>query len=149
MRQIYLETVAFKPKLKVSVATITWGNGPANETEWERGSALTGVFQDWPGWLREGILDMAVPMNYDREADARQKIWFDNWIEWEKNHRSGRHLVIGLGAFLNAAVDTAAQVRRALAPSACAQERARGSVLLVRCHQQGWRFASGFLSCAH
>jgi hypothetical protein len=118
MREIYLEAITLKPKLKISAATITWGNGPANEAEWERGSALTGVFQDWPGWLREGILDMAVPMNYDREADARQKVWFDNWIEWEKNHRSGRHLVIGLGAFLNAAADTAAQVRRALAPSA-------------------------------
>ena len=118
MRQIYLEAIALKPKLKVSAATITWGNGPANDAEWQRASALTGVFQDWPGWLREGILDMAVPMNYDREADARQKVWFDHWIEWEKDHRSGRHLVIGLGAFLNAAADTAAQVRRAQTPSA-------------------------------
>ena len=118
MRQIYLEAIALKPKLKVSVATITWGNGPANEAEWLQGSAITGVFQDWAGWLAEGIIDMAVPMNYDREADARQKIWFDNWIEWEKNHRSDRHLVIGLGAYLNTAEDTAAQVRRALAPSA-------------------------------
>jgi hypothetical protein len=61
---------------------------------------------------------MAIPMNYDREAEARQKVWFNNWIEWEKEHRSGRHLVIGLGAYLNSAEDTAAQVRRALAPSA-------------------------------
>ena len=117
MRQIYLEAIALKPKLKVSAATITWGNGPANDAEWQQASALTGVFQDWPGWLRDGILDMAIPMNYDREADARQKVWFDNWIEWEKNHRSGRHLVIGLGAFLNTAQDSATQVRRALAPS--------------------------------
>ena len=118
MRQIYLETVALKPKLKISAATITWGNGPASDAEWRQGSALTGVFQDWPGWLRDGILDMAIPMNYDREFDARQKVWFDRWIEWEKNHRSGRHLVIGLGAFLNATADTVAQAQRALAPSA-------------------------------
>ena len=118
MRQIYLETVALKPKVKVSAATITWGNGPASDAEWRQSSALTGVFQDWLGWLADGILDMAVPMNYDREADAKQKAWFDAWIEWEKHHRAGRHLVIGLGAFLNAAADTAAQARRALAPSA-------------------------------
>ena len=31
MRQIYLETIALKPKLKISAATITWGNGPASE----------------------------------------------------------------------------------------------------------------------
>jgi uncharacterized lipoprotein YddW (UPF0748 family) len=118
MRQIYLEAVALKPKLKISAATITWGNGPANDAGWRNGSAMTGVFQDWPGWLREGILDLAIPMNYDREADARQKVWFDNWIEWEKKHRAGRHLVIGLGAFLNATADTLAQARRALAASA-------------------------------
>jgi uncharacterized lipoprotein YddW (UPF0748 family) len=118
MRQIYLEAIALRPKLKVSAATITWGDGPASEAEWREGSAITGVFQDWPGWLAEGILDLAIPMNYDREADARQKVWFDNWIEWEKNHRSDRHLVIGLGAYLNSAEATAAQVRRALAPSA-------------------------------
>ena len=125
MRQIYLETVALKPKVKLSAATITWGNGPANDAEWRRSSALTGVFQDWPGWLRDGILDMAIPMNYDREFDARQKVWFDRWIEWEKNHRASRHLVIGLGAFLNATADTVAQAQRALAPSARG-ERAQG-----------------------
>ena len=125
MRQIYLETIALKPKVKISAATITWGNGPASDAEWRQSSALTGVFQDWPDWLRDGILDMAIPMNYDREADARQKVWFDHWIEWEKNHRAGRHLVIGLGAFLNATADTAAQAQRALAPSARG-ERAQG-----------------------
>ena len=118
MRQIYLETVALKPHVKVSAATITWGNGPANNEQWRRGSALTGVFQDWQGWLSDKILDMAIPMNYDREAEAQQKIWFDNWIEWEKNHRAGRHLMIGLGAFLNTTEDTLAQARRALDPSA-------------------------------
>ena len=118
MRQIYLEAVALKPRLKVSVATIAWGNGPADDAQWQRSSAIAGVFQDWPAWLDEGILDIAIPMNYDREAEGQQKIWFDNWIEWEKNHRGGRHLVIGLGAFLNAVEDTVAQALRARAPSA-------------------------------
>ena len=118
MRQIYLETIALKPWIKISVATIPWGVGPASDDQWLRGSAMTGVFQDWFSWLREGIIDLALPMNYNREADARQRQWFDRWIEWEKNHRAGRHLVVGLGAFLNQIGDTVAQAQRALAPSA-------------------------------
>jgi len=121
MRQIYLETVALKPEVVVTAATIPWGAGPTSEIAWLRGSAMTGVFQDWRGWLREGILDMAIPMNYDREADARQRAWFDAWIEWEKNQRGDRHLAIGVGAFLNDISDTLAQARRALAPLATGQ----------------------------
>ncbi len=118
VRQIYLEAISLKPQIKVSAATVPWGAGPTSDEEWRRGSAMTGVYQDWLGWLREGIVDMVLPMNYDREADARQRQWFDRWIEWEKDHRAGRHLVIGLGAFLNEAGETVAQARRALAPSA-------------------------------
>lgn len=121
VRQIYLETIALKPDINVSAATIPWGAGPTSEDAWQRGSAMTAVFQDWLGWVREGILDMVIPMNYDRETDARQRVWFDQWIEWEKNQCANRHLVIGIGAFLNDAGDTLSQARRALAPSASGQ----------------------------
>lgn len=118
VRQIYLETLALRPDVKLSAATIPWGAGPTSESAWQRGSAMTGVFQDWLGWAREGILDMVLPMNYNREADARQKVWFDQWLEWQKNQIVDRHLVVGVGAFLNDVGGTLSQARRALAPSA-------------------------------
>ncbi len=118
MRQIYLEAAALKPRVAISVATIAWGNGPATDLQWQRSSAYASVYQDWFSWLCEGILDLAIPMNYDREADARQKVWFDRWLEWEKDHRCDRHLAIGLGAFLNSVEHTLEQSRRARAPSA-------------------------------
>ena len=117
MRQIYLEAVALKPRIKISAAVIPWGAGPTSEAAWLRGSAMTGVFQDWLGWLREGIIDLVIPMNYDRETDAKQRRWFDAWIEWEKNLGTDRHLAVGLGAFLNDIEGTLGQARRALAPS--------------------------------
>jgi uncharacterized lipoprotein YddW (UPF0748 family) len=121
VRQIYLETLALRPDVKVSAASIPWGGGPTGEVAWQRSNAMTGVFQDWLGWVREGILDMVIPMNYDREADVKQKAWFDQWIEWEKTQCANRHLVVGIGAFLNDVGDTLRQARRAQAPSASGQ----------------------------
>jgi hypothetical protein len=117
MRQIYLEATALRPDVKLSLAAIAWGNGPATEAQWQAGSAYSSVFQDWLSWLREGILDVAIPMNYDREADPRQRAWFDAWLAWEKGHHFDRHLVIGLGAFLNSIDHTLDQVGRVRAPA--------------------------------
>lgn len=117
VRRVYLSVAALKPNVKVSAATIAFGNGPVAESDWLQTSAYTSVFQDWRAWTQEGILDFPVVMNYDRETDANQKVWFDRWIEWDKNHRYNRHVVIGQGAFLNSVADSMAQTHRALAPS--------------------------------
>lgn len=118
VRQIYLESTALNPALKVSAATIAWGAGPTSQAQWLSSRTMTDTFQDWTSWMQEGLLDLALPMNYDREADANQKNWFSQWVEWEKDHAADRHLVIGLGAYLNDIEGTLAQARRALQPSA-------------------------------
>ncbi|MCX6029928.1 MAG: family 10 glycosylhydrolase [Chloroflexi bacterium] len=118
MRQIYLEAIALKPGIKISAATIAWGAGPTSDADWLKSGAMADTFQDWLGWLAEGILDIAMPMNYDREANVNQKAWFDRWTAWEKDHRADRHLVVGIGAWLNDTEGNLAQAQRALAPSA-------------------------------
>jgi uncharacterized lipoprotein YddW (UPF0748 family) len=117
VRRVYLSVAAINPRVKVSSATIAFGNGPVAESDWLQTSAYSSVFQDWRAWTQEGILDFPVVMNYDRETDANQRVWFDRWIEWDKNHRYNRQIVIGQGAFLNGAENSIAQARRALAPS--------------------------------
>lgn len=116
VRRIYLETLAVKPDLILSAATIAWGDAPG-AGEWEASSAYDRVFQDWRGWLEEGILDLAVPMNYDREHNPTQQQYFEHWIEWEKDHQYNRGVVIGPGPFLNYITGTLAQVHKALVPS--------------------------------
>ncbi len=118
MRQVYLESIAINPRVKVSAATIAWGAGPTSDAQWRASRTMTDTFQDWLAWMKEGIVDVALPMNYDREGDANQKKWFDQWVAWEKDHAAGRHLVIGLGAYLNDIEGTLAQAQRALVPSA-------------------------------
>jgi len=117
VRRVYLSVGAIKPKVKVSAATIAFGDGPVAEADWIKTSAYSSVFQDWRAWTQDGLLDFPVVMNYDREADANQKVWFNRWIEWDKNHRYNLQIVIGQGAFLNSIENSVAQARRALAPS--------------------------------
>lgn len=115
VRKIYLTVTALNPKVKVSAATIAWGAGPRSAEEYyASGAAYTRVLQDWFGWLKEGILDLNVPMNYDRESSTRQAQWFRDWISFETAHQFNRHVVIGQGSFLNAIADTLRQIRLAL-----------------------------------
>jgi hypothetical protein len=62
--------------------------------------------------MRDGLIDLGVPMNYATETDARVRGWFDGWIRWEKRHRHGRQLAVGLGAYRNTQTDTLAQLAR-------------------------------------
>jgi hypothetical protein len=117
VRRIYLNILAINPKVKLSMAAIAFGAPPVSEANWLSSAAYSTVFQDWRAWLEEGIIDMAIPMNYDREHCASQQQWYDGWLEWDKNHRYHRHVVIGQGPFLNGIPGTIAQVRRAGRPS--------------------------------
>lgn len=116
-RKIYLGAVAIKPNIKVSSATIAWSGGPITTEDWTNCRAYNEVYQDWRAWLEEGTLDIAMPMNYDREWNADQKLWYDQWIEWEKNHQYNRSTAIGPALYLQYPEMGLDQLRRALAPS--------------------------------
>lgn len=114
VRKIYLTVTALNPRVKVSAATIAWGGAPASPDDYYASSAAyTRVLQDWLGWVREGILDLNIPMNYDRESSSTQALWFRDWIEFETAHRFNRQVVIGQGSFLNSIAETIRQLRTA------------------------------------
>ena len=116
VRRIYLEAKAAKPGIRVSAAAVAWGKPPTKESDFLDAVPGQKVFQDWHGWLKEGILDLVVPMNYAREADPTVRRWFDGWIQWEKSHKHGRQLAVGIGAYLNSKEANLAQIARALEP---------------------------------
>ena len=117
VRRIYIETKALNPRLKVSAAVIAWGKPPSSENEFLDASPGQRIFQDWQSWLKEGILDLAVVMNYDREADPTTRAWFDGWIQWEKRYHYGRQIAIGIGAYLNSQGSNLAQLERVRKPA--------------------------------
>ncbi|MEG4912213.1 family 10 glycosylhydrolase [Microcoleus sp. B7-D4] len=118
VRKLYVESLAIKPRVKITAATIAWGDGPQNDAGWYQTQPYKEVLQDWRAWLEEGIVDMAMPMTYQREYKRSQKLAYDNWIEYAKDHQYNRQIAIGPGNYLNYIEDTLGQIRRAEQPSA-------------------------------
>lgn len=112
MRRVYIESKLANPKIKVSAAVIAWGKPPVDEKDFENVSPMQRIFQDWHSWLQEGILDMSLPMNYAREHNPVVREWFNGWIDWEKKHKHGRQMVIGVGSYMNRPQGTLAQIER-------------------------------------
>ncbi len=112
VRRVSLEARAINPRIKISAALIPWGRPPAGERDFSSVAPMQRIFQDWHQWLRDGLIDLAVPMNYARETDRRVREWFDGWIRWEKRHKHGRQLAVGLGAYRNTPEHLLAQIAR-------------------------------------
>ncbi len=117
VRKIYIESFAIRPSVSVSVDTITYGYGP------QHGSGFTGtrtyaeVLQDWDGWMREGIVDLNIPMSYKRQADANQSLMYQEWSDFSKDHQYARSSVIGAALYLNDVNSSTQQARVAIASS--------------------------------
>ena len=114
VRRVYLNVMAEKPRVRVSAALITIGAGPTSEASWISAEPYWRVYQDWRAWTEEGIVDLAIPMNYKREHVPAQAAQFDQWLEWTRTHQYNRGALIGLAGFLNAIEGTLRQTRRAL-----------------------------------
>jgi uncharacterized lipoprotein YddW (UPF0748 family) len=128
VRRIYLNAIARKPHLKISAALIAFGGTGAAESAWTAAEAYWRVYQDWRAWAEEGILDLAIPMNYKREHVASQQTQFNQWLDWMQRHQYGRAGLIGMGVFLNSVEGSLRQVRRALDEPAGGNNRGAGVV---------------------
>ena len=94
VRQVYLRAHELKPRVKVSAAVISWGDGPADDEDWRRTQAYSRVFQDWVGWMREGILDLAVPMHYFRESANAS--FLNRWFQFARDRQFDRRYLPGI-----------------------------------------------------
>ena len=120
VRRLYLYAMAERPELRISAALIVFGNAPVSEGQWNTAAeAYWRVYQDWRAWTEEGIIDIAIPMNYKAESVASNVTMFNEWNEWTKNHQYNRAGIIGMaGTAPNNSVEgLLRQTRRALAPS--------------------------------
>lgn len=113
VRRISIEARAINPRIKVSAAVIAWGRPPKDGRDFENSAPMQRIFQDWRSWLDEGLLDLAVPMNYAREHDPTVREWFNGWIGWEKREKGKRQLAVGVGGYLSAPEGVLAQIARA------------------------------------
>ena len=114
MRRIYLETIAAKPTLQISASLVASGNSPSGDDDWNGSDAASRTFQDWRAWMQEGMLDLAVPLNFRPDHQASQADAFTGWLNFTRSHLYQRAALMGLGAYLNADEGTLRQIRRSL-----------------------------------
>ncbi len=109
VRRIYLNGIAMKPHIKISAATIAHAPGISSDTQWVSSAAYGSVMQDWVSWMKEGILDLNIPMVYFRQTLNPRDYWY--WNVFAKNHAYQRQVAIGVGAYLNTASNALYQFR--------------------------------------
>lgn len=107
-----------RPQALLSAAVIAQGDGPGAVSGGFAGTrAFVDYAQDWAGWVSDGLLDLAVPMMYDRESVPAQAQWYRQWLEFVADlnqRRDGTAVAVGVGGWLNTVVGGLAQAREAL-----------------------------------
>lgn len=117
VRRIYVEAYAIRPSVRISADTVAYGYGPQTVGSWEGTRTYAEQLQDWRGWMREGILDLNIPMDYKRQDDPKQAQMFREWSDYAKDNAFSRQAAIGSGAYLNPVSGSAAQAQIAIASS--------------------------------
>jgi uncharacterized lipoprotein YddW (UPF0748 family) len=117
VRKIYLETYAIRPTIRISADTITYGSGPQSVGGWEKTRTYAEVLQDWVGWLREGIIDLNIAMDYKRDTDPSQRSWYAQWSDFAKDVQGPRQSAVGSAIYLNDIASSLRQARTAVAAS--------------------------------
>jgi uncharacterized lipoprotein YddW (UPF0748 family) len=114
VRRVYLKVKSIRPSVWVSAATITYREAPTNLEQFEQTRTYTEILQDWPAWMREGILDLNIPMNYKREREPDQVKWFDGWNQFAVQQKARGRVAVGTANYLNSASDGVNQLKRGL-----------------------------------
>ncbi len=119
VRRLYLEMLYLRPQAKLSAALIAFFRGPnaVEPRSFQQTEPYYRVFQDWGGWMAEGILDLGMPMVYKSQHLSSHVVQFREWIDFTKNSQHARHGAIGLGPFLNSLENTIVQIGEGRAPS--------------------------------
>ncbi len=120
VRRIYLSVMAVRPQVKVSAAVVATGDAPAGDASFSSSEPYWRVYQDWDGWLQQGLVDFVVPMIFRAEHAPGASESFLNWTLWMRQHQHQRFALAGLGLYLNSVEGTLRQLRRALESNATA-----------------------------
>lgn len=93
VRRIYKDALLIKPEIKVTAATIGWGDCSDDFCDT---SPFLKVYQDWRAWMEQGIIDANIPMNYKNEANVRNAREYRNWLNGFKRWQFERHVYCGI-----------------------------------------------------
>jgi len=104
VRKIYVHIQAAKPHVVLTGDSVTWGSlGTFVSSDPYRS-----VFQDWRGWMQEGIIDAMLPMNYKNEDTHASQ--YRDWAKFAIENKGDRHAYIGQGCYINTIANSLTQI---------------------------------------
>lgn len=117
VRQVYARLQKAKPWVKQSGSFVTWNPSPVASTReaFQNTRPYYDVYCDWDSWMEEGIVDMAVPMTYYRQHQLPND--YLRWINFEKDRRFNRHMIIGPGVYMNYLTNAVLHLQMTRTPS--------------------------------
>ncbi len=114
VKRVYLSVKAIRPNIWVSAATITYKEAPNTLEEFGKTRTYSEVLQDWVSWMKLGILDLNIPMNYKRESIKDQVIWFDGWNRFAVQTKASGTVAVGAAIYINSQTESLNQLKRSL-----------------------------------
>ena len=99
---------AVNPKCQISGSTICYGSAPS---DWTKTNPYASVMQDWYLWMRQGWMDINIPMNYKSEKNAGQARLFREWIARSEDWNGGRPVYQGIYCDINSPANTFKQIQ--------------------------------------
>ncbi len=130
VRKVYLHGWKIRPSARISAALICYGSAPTANTAaaFQVRDAYSRVLQDWREWMREGILDLSVPMIYRDNSLASSRTQFINWSNWTRDNAFNRAGAAGMGIYLSPVEGTIDQIKLSRAPAAGSGRTLAGQV---------------------
>lgn len=124
VREIRDAVRARSSRAEVTAAVVCWGEP---DTDFAKTRTWREVAQDWPGWLREGLVDRIYPMLYKRERVSTERASYRRWLDLFRRETKHDRIVVGIGGYMNAPADIRAQ-------HAAIREAGLGGVALFSAH---------------
>lgn len=87
-----------KPGVKLTAATIAWRDCKLDFTDC---APYNLTYQNWHGWLNDGLLDGNVPMNYRSDSSSAGAQQFRAWLNGFKKWGGGKPTYVGIDIYHN------------------------------------------------
>ena len=109
VKRFYANVLREKPDVLLSVDAVTWNEVQPTK---ESNRFWWGTYQDYPGWLNNHYIDLALGMAYRDEREPELAGQFDDWLNYLVSIKGDRAGSVIVGAYKNSVQNTLLQMHR-------------------------------------
>lgn len=99
MERIHQKIKSIKPDMQIFVEGIDWMTPDSWKWDFKNSPAYSLVFQDWMGWMENGLVDGVVASTYKQAPQQNRE--FNQWLEFLVSHKDKGKIICGIGGFFN------------------------------------------------